>query len=58
MNAKSPPALEFTLADQSEYLALIMTMAFCTGRCCGSWMMPRTVATMSAKEGIAARHAA
>src|SRR5579862_1635149 len=56
--AKLPLASEFAVADQSEDLALIMTMAFCTGRCWGSWMMPRTVATVAAKDGMAARHAA
>src|SRR5206468_12594217 len=48
LNTKLPPATELTVDAQSEYLALIMTMASSTGRCCGSWNTPGTDPTTAA----------
>src|SRR5579872_7402509 len=52
-NSNSPVGFEVMLFAQSEDFALSMTMAPCTGRCCGSWMMPRT-APLTAATALAA----
>src|SRR5579871_1715842 len=48
LSVKLPFASEFTVAFHSEFLALIITIASDTGRCCGSWITPRTVPTTAA----------
>src|SRR6266581_5115482 len=50
---KLPFASEFVVADQSDAFALIITIASDTGRCCGSWMMPRTEPTTAADAAMA-----
>src|SRR5712691_7352895 len=44
-----PPASVLAVADQSEDFERSMTMAFSTGRCWGSWTMPRTEPKTEAK---------
>ena len=42
LNWNSPSAPVVAVFDQSEDLALSVTVAFCMGRCCGSCTTPRT----------------
>src|SRR5579864_1647643 len=55
LKVKLPAVSELVVADQSEDLALIITIAPCTGRCCGSWMMPRIAPKTAAKAPGTAR---
>src|SRR5579864_9054159 len=59
LKEKWPPESVFAVVAQSEVLDRSITMAFSTGRCCGSWTTPRTEPKTVAKAAApSARNAA